>query len=222
MAKATATATPSFKDRINPGKAPASAPAPKQADEAIQQTLRDDPRPYADSRSVPQFSAVEQFSYIYSQTGTTNDDLLGPEKEQLQKRNKQIRKIWTEIQKCLAEKFTERRDESRRRIAQGKGSKADVEFSKGEFLKGRKMLNKQMDEKKKAARPLLVEVAKRVEARARIILPRVEADSARLGVPPAQSPVARGIAMACWAPSELAKSTVDSPGRFLKRLGIKL
>jgi hypothetical protein len=190
--------------------------------EAVAQALRDDPRPHWDGRSLPTLAPVQQFTFIYAETRATADELLGEQRDPLKTIHTECAAIRAELKGFSAEKLTARRIKAKRNISAGRGTQADVEFNRGNFSQARKMLVKQLQTKLASARPLLEIVAKRVEDRARRVLPQVEADAVRLGIRPVQSPVVAGIASACWAPSILARETIEFPARFLARLGIKL
>ena len=138
----------------------------------------------------------------------------------IQKKENELTKI---IRGLGFDGIAEERKKAKARLARGKGSAADAAMDKNSLFEARRAAKRQRTALRDSATKTLVSIGKRIEAAARTELPQVEAEAKRLGIDPAQVPLVRDTALACWLPSVAAAVGGCSPREFLrKNFGFKL
>lgn len=158
---------------------------------------------------------------IMARAGSPKNLIEDKEREFLRQKQKRIDRISRELEQFSLENIREMAVSARKRLRQGRGSTADVAFSKKDAVTARKALARERDAIVATTNATLEIIAKRFERVARQVLVTVEQEAHRLGVEPGTVPIVQLIGRACWC-SGAVKNNLQSPRGVLKRLGIKL
>lgn len=214
----------SIRERLQPPKVSEPAPAPIKHPLQEADPARPD-RPYWDRRTAPLLPPVGVFADILRRVGDPGL-VEADERRELQHTQRKIDRLTGAIRELDITGIRLAAKAARRRLVQGRGTRADAAFDANNLIAGRKGLKRERNAAIESARPTLTIIAKRVEDRARRVLPAVEGEARALGLQPGHPgeapPLVRLVGSACWTPSVCAATTIHSPREFLRQLAMKL
>ena len=178
-------------------------------------------RPYYSRDGSQAFPGREIFSDIYRRA--EQPSITPEQKKSLLRIQKRIEKLDSTLKNLTFDAISRAEREAKDRLRRGKGSTTDAWFEKRDLRMVREATKKELNKAEDDARPILTKIGKEIERLARLALPQVEAEAAKLRIPPQQVPVVVEIGKACWMPSTLAiQNPIGTPKRWLKQVGIKL